>query len=279
MFVLPKSTPINISINQPYINQEMASLLSLPNEILIQVLTASPATRTLLRLANINHRMRSIWLEHSRRIIEANYKPKIQHIEQAITLTLTEVQHREIPASLNDDSLPSTAFESTPNHPPIRLYLPRMLRNAGLASAICEGLSKDNRIQKISWPTTDRWTEIPRAYYLIRHTALAYDHPQLRPAVLSTIAEASMAMLVVNTHVLYYLMRVASYKIRGAHATVERNWDAWSGTQRDPDQDRYRLADRWRAVSQVLIWAEYYHEIGIEEEPSFDVPDYDDEDL
>ena len=88
-----------------------------------------------------------------------------------------------------------------------------------------------------------------------------------------------MAMLVVNTHVLYYLMRVASCKIRGAHAMVERNRDAWSGTQRDPDGDRYRLTDRWRAVSQVLTWAEYYHEIGVEEKPSFDVEDYDEEDF
>ena len=88
-----------------------------------------------------------------------------------------------------------------------------------------------------------------------------------------------MAMLVVHTHVLYYLMRVASYKIRGAHAMVERNWGAWSGTQRYPDEDRYRLADGWRAVSQVLTWAEYYHDIGVEEKPSFDVEDYDEGDF
>jgi hypothetical protein len=257
----------------------MASLLSLPNEVLIQVLIASPTTRTLLRLSGVNRRMRAIWVTHSRRIIAANYKPKIQHVGQAITLTLTEVQCGEIPTSPNDHGPTNTAPESIPDHPPIRLYLPRMLRNAGLASAVCESLSKDNRIQKISWPTMDRRTDILRAYHLICYVALAYDYPQLRPAVLSTIAESTVAMLVVNTHVLYYLMRVASCKIRGANAMVERNWDAWSGAQRDPDMDRYRLADRWRAVSQVLTWAEHYHEIGIEERPSFDVEDYDEEHL
>ena len=60
---------------------------------------------------------------------------------------------------------------------------------------------------------------------------------------------------------------------------VERNRNAWGGTQKDPDKDRYRLADRWRAASQVLTWAEYYHEIGVEEKPSFDVEDYDEEDF
>lgn len=225
--------------------------------------------------------MRSIWLEHSHCIIVANYKPKIPHIEQAIGLTLTEVQCGDIPTLPNDDgpSGMNTAPKSIPDHPPIRLHLPRMLRNAGLASAICKGLSKDNRIQKISWPTTDRRTEILRAYYLIHHTALAYDYPQLRSAVLSTIAESSMAMLVVNTHVLYYLMRVASYKIRGAHAMVERNWGAWNGERRDPDEDLYRLADRWRAVSQILARAIDCCEMRFEEKPSFDIEDYDEEDF
>jgi hypothetical protein len=275
MFVLLESVPItpNQHQRQLSIDQEMASLLSLPNEVLIQVLAASPTTQTLLRLSRVNRRMRSVWLEHSHCIIVANYKAKISHIEQAITLTLTEVQCGEIPTSHHGDGL---------TNQPIRLYLPQMLRNAGLASCICEGLSKDNRIQKISWPTTtDRRTEILRAYHLIRHIALAYDYPQLRPAVLSTISESSMAMLVINTHVLYYLVRVASCKIRGAHAIVEHNWDSWSDsdTQRDPDKDRYRMANRWRAVSQVLTWAEYFREIGIEEKPSFDVEDYDDDEF
>ena len=93
------------------------------------------------------------------------------------------------------------------------------------------------------------------------------------------MAEPSMAILVVKTLVLHYLMRVVSYKIRGAHAMVERNRDAQSGTQKDPDKDRYRLADGWPAVSQVPTWEEYYHEIGVEEKPSFDVEDYDEEDF
>lgn len=40
----------------------------------------------------MNRHMRAVWLEHSKHIIIANYKQRIPYIEQAIALTMTEVQ-------------------------------------------------------------------------------------------------------------------------------------------------------------------------------------------
>jgi hypothetical protein len=248
----------------------MASLLSFPNEVLIQVLIASPTTRTLLRLSSVNRRMRAIWVTHSRRIIVANYKPKIQHVEQAITLTLTEVG---TPWRYPDFSKRPWSYHHRTRidlRPSADSSLPTPNATKCWPRPSAKVVAKINASRRYPGRRRTGGARYFGRTYLIRHMTLAYDYPQLRPAVLSTIAESSMAMLVVNTHVFYYLMRVASYKIRGAHAMVERNCAAWSGTQRDPDEDRYRFPDKWRAVSQVLTMAEYYHEIGIEERPSFD---------
>ena len=70
----------------------MASLQDLPTELLIELLIVCPTTQTLLRLSGVNRRMRAVWLEHSKHIIVANYKQRIPHIEQAIALTMTEVE-------------------------------------------------------------------------------------------------------------------------------------------------------------------------------------------
>ena len=75
----------------------MTTLLSLPNEILIEILIVAPTTRTLLRLTNVNRRMRSIWLQRSQHIIVSAYETKIPHIKEAIALTLVEAQYGELP--------------------------------------------------------------------------------------------------------------------------------------------------------------------------------------
>lgn len=254
----------------------MATLLSLPNEILVKLLVTAPSTRALLRLSSTNRRMRSIWLEHSHHIIVAAYKTKIPHIEQAIDLTLAEVQCGEVsvPRAKNNHI---AAPESTRVPSPLGLCLPRVLRNAGLASSVCSAASRNNTLQKITWQTEDPRTEILRAYFLIRQTLLAYDHPELRPPVLSAFATLSERMHRANSWVAFFMLAAAPSKLRDAHGMFERNPDAWYGNDRDPDEDSLRLVDRWSGANAVIARARSNHMDGRTEPPSFDLEDSDSE--
>jgi hypothetical protein len=104
---------------------------------------------------------------------------------------MTEVQCGEMPKSPEDhtqidrDSLLPTPPISVPpcwpheiprilaapkppqDHPPMRLYLPRALRNAGLASSVCDALSKRCQGGLYHWrswrATEDLYTDSLRA--------------------------------------------------------------------------------------------------------------------
>jgi hypothetical protein len=70
-----------------------------------------------------------------------------------------------------------------------------------------------------SWqPTEDPYTDSLRAYYTMRHVALAWDYPQLRPAVMSALSESSYTMLQEYKHLFLGLERCWSREIQGAHA-------------------------------------------------------------
>lgn len=263
-------------------NRDMTTLLSLPTEILIEILIACPTTRTLQNLSKVNRRMRSIWLEHWKHIIVANYKPRISHIEQAITLTLTEAKCAESSSTTenhpNDQYHTPKTSEHTSNTAPSPVCLPRVLHNAGLASGLRDALSKDDRLQPITWQTSDPRIEMLRAYYLIRHAVLAYDHPHLRPAIISTLTTSTNAILKANEHVLFFLQRVAHVSLQNAHGFFERNPDAYHGAgvhlDRDPDKDKYREVERWRGVGTVLSKARYNQKFGIQELPDFEFEEY-----
>jgi hypothetical protein len=197
----------------------MTTLLSLPTEILMNILIAASNTRTLLRLSDASRRLRSIWLDHTQHIVASAYKKKIPHIEEAIALTLVELRCGEVP-SLQD----SSAFH---------LCLPRVLRNAGLATSVCDAASRNNTLYKIDWESEDPYTDKVRAYYLIRHIVLAYDHPELRPSVSSALAACTGKMHDGNMWLDFFLVVKASMKLRFSLGLLERNIDGW----REPNED------------------------------------------
>jgi hypothetical protein len=274
----------------------MASLQNLPTELLIEILISCPTTRSLLRLSSVSRRMRAVWLEHSNHIIVANYKQRIPHIEQAIALILTEVQCGEIPKSPEDDTLRGqidpnrllpTSPESVPvcssheshssvnapapiqNQPPIGPYLPRVLRNAGLASSVCDSLDKrwqEGRFYRRSrQPTEEPYNDSVRACYFLRHLALAFDNPHLQPTALLAVSSSSYEMLEDYRYV-YSHMEGSGFKVWGSHAMQERNWDAEHGryvSRRDPETPAYRTTERWSWVRRVVSGA-YYRRIGLE---------------
>ena len=65
----------------------MIGLLSLPNELLIQILSLSPTTRTLCDFAHVNKRMRTIWLQHSEQVITDVYNSMMPYYQDAVGFT------------------------------------------------------------------------------------------------------------------------------------------------------------------------------------------------
>jgi hypothetical protein len=199
----------------------MTTLLSLPNEILIDILIAAPTTRTLLSLTNVNRRMRSIWLEHSQHIIVSAYRTKIPHIKEAIALTLVEAQYGEL--------------LTLGGRPALHLYLPRVLCNAGLAKSVCDAAYRDNCLYKITWATEDRYTELLRAYHLISYTLLAYDHPELRPSVTSDFLACTERMHEGNFWLSQFLSNAVPPRLTFSIGLYERNVHPWRDPIGDPE--------------------------------------------
>jgi hypothetical protein len=169
------------------------------------------------------------------------------------------------------------APKPTQDRRPIGLYLPRVLPNAGLASSVCDGLSKCGQsgvyYYRFWRATEDPYTDSLRAYYFLRHLALASDHLQLRPAALSEVSSSSHDMLEELKYV-YFHLRSAGCKIVAAHAMKERNWDAERGRytpRNDTDTPPYITTDRWRGVHRVVALANRYRETSSRKLPTFEV--------
>lgn len=203
----------------------MTTLLSLPSEIIIDILIAAPTTRTLLHLSCVSRRIRAIWQEHSQHIIASAYKTKIPHIEEAISLTLLEAQCGEVPCLGEQLKL--------------HLYLPRVLRNAGLATSVCDAANRDNTLHHIDWEPENPYTDMIRAYYLIRHIILAYDNPELRPSVCSALSGCTRKMHAGNTWLRFFLLASASMKLKFSLGLLEPNTDGWRGPGEDTDYPPY----------------------------------------
>jgi hypothetical protein len=102
----------------------MAQLMTLTNELLFLVFIAAPTIQIATRLS-VNRRLRNVWLNDNDRISTAILRPEIPAYEDAVALAMTEARFLS-PASSN--SAPDN------QRPPPYLWLPRLLRNAELAS-------------------------------------------------------------------------------------------------------------------------------------------------
>lgn len=249
----------------------MASLLSLPNEILINILIAAPTTRTLLRFSSVNRRMRAIWLEHSRHIIFSAYKRRIPHVEEAIILTLTEIDCAEVSPSRTRGSY-LAAHDLTRQPSPLAFCLLRVLRNAGLASSVCDAADNNRTLYKISWPTEGKWTELLRAYHLIRHTILAYDSPLLRPSVFSALSACTEQMHEANYWLVNFLIMAAPMQLIRSHGLLEINpkFHEFHGPIEDTLEEPLRMADSWFVAEKVITAAKAHYEDKEMDPPSFD---------
>lgn len=270
--------------------RKMATLMSLPTELLISILIYTPTTRALLHLSNTSRRLRSIWLEHSHHLVPTTYKRQgISHIDQAIALTLTEIDCGEVRSPLpitttnnnnkntNSNGPSSPEAKAKPNKTLLRLSLPLILRNAGLASSVLSTALKNSTLRKTSWHASNQPSKVLRAHYLMRHIVLAISHPHLRPPIIATLVSLSSTQHDANFRLSGLLQVDVSRKLKQSLGMCVINRNAGrSRVEREhhPDEweSKWVLVGRWRAVELVVDEAIRSFEAGGGESVSWDVP-------
>jgi hypothetical protein len=123
----------------------------------------------------------------------------------------------------------------------LHLHLPRVLRNAGLATSVCDVVGRDDTLYKITWEAEDQYVDMLLAYYLIRLILLAYDHPELRPSVCLALLDCTKKMHAGNRWLCFFLAAAASVNLKLTHGLIEHNTDGWRCPYGDPERHPDRL--------------------------------------
>jgi hypothetical protein len=217
----------------------MPGLLSLSNELLIQIFAACPTVQTAMQLSRVNKQLRSIWLQHTDLIVKDIIKSTIPAADLAIDFAITETRLRN---SLGDD-----------NHPPLSLWLPNLLRNADLcasAHAACAAyVDPPNSARK----TPMTFPSSPAHWYLLRRVLLAFDYPQLRDGVhaelLTTSKEARENIFLFSWFLTDYCNMDEAIR-----QGMSREW-RYPGPDGRPGDDDDMLQDAWSYQSDVICYA------------------------
>jgi hypothetical protein len=100
----------------------MTTLLDLPTELIIQVLTSSPTVWTATCLSSVNKELRAIWLKHTNQILEGIVGPRVPAYEDAVDLA-------NLQTSFLSKDLPKKAAPARSTYQsPAVLYFWRFLR-------------------------------------------------------------------------------------------------------------------------------------------------------
>lgn len=147
----------------------MPGLLSLSNELLIQIFAACPTVQTALKFSCVNKQLQSIWLQHTDVIIKGIIEATVPAGDIAIEFAMLETRLRN---SLGDNE-----------RPPLNLWLPNLVRNAELCASAKE--AADTYVDPPQpWRKTPMTSPAsPAHWYWIRRFLLAFDYPQLRDAL------------------------------------------------------------------------------------------------
>lgn len=147
----------------------MATLLTLPNELLALIFQSCPNIESVLRLSSVNRKLCEVWLENIDNIVQVVLD--ISAYQQALDLAVVECR--------------DTGFQGE-GRPPLDLLLPRLIPNAELCRAACSGYialaSEPGFITVASSPPMSilelvhHSTLLPVAYYRIRQLVASYTH-------------------------------------------------------------------------------------------------------
>ena len=183
----------------------MTGLLSLPNELLIQILSSSPTTRILWNLAHVNKEMRATWLEHSERIITDVYNARMPYFQDAVDFALAEARQ----------TTTMTIDVASPEAQPLYHHLPQILRNVDLAVKAYDQFTefRESIANENSW-YSGSIASLHGAYFLIRRAVLGCTLPEMRPGLRAELR--SLPIIDVNTSymLLSYISNFVPYNLR-----------------------------------------------------------------
>lgn len=217
----------------------------LPTEIILEIYGYDNAvsTRALVRISAVNRHWRAIWLQDLEKITREAIRLKAPDDKDAVALALLETRR----------PLPITRFylyeyaHAHAHQQLLRLHLPQLMRNIGLAAAICdrmpayndetgEGVSLIHPLQPV--------------YYLTQKLVVAYRYHQLRPQLLSAVKHLTEGQLYDWSRMGRYLgMRIPA-DLPSAHGL--HTWDDdGSSSGDDGSSGRIVLVERWQFAIEV----------------------------
>lgn len=185
----------------------MSALLMLSTELLIQIFAASEKIPDALRFSATNRRLHDIWLEHSTQITETILRRSIPAYEKALDLAITETQVQS----------------SFKKKPPLREYLPTLLRNADLCASACLAFSA----------FCENAPSPPTSYYFLRRVGLGYEYHQIRGTLYTELRATSKEALIDHAGMSRFLLLKASIAERMRQGVLPEDYDDVRDVYRD----------------------------------------------
>jgi hypothetical protein len=215
------------------------TILSLSNELLINIFLASPTVHDALQLSGTSRLFRAIFLGHETLVMDGILRPQIPAFDDAAALAITETRllDKQILASLSSD-----------DHLPLRFCIPRLLRNAELASSACADCAS------WKWPEWfhRRSDPLPRSspasYYFIQQVVLAYEYGQLRELLYQKLRTAPHEWTERQNEFAAYLTAYAELEEKHKHGIIMID-DDW-----DPEDCLREILnhDKWEWAAEVI---------------------------
>lgn len=226
----------------------MLGLLSLPNDILIEVYKSCPTIQTAIRLSTANKLLCSVWLDNN----NANY------IAKAIVTATTPAAAQAISYAMMETRLRASFDCDQP--PPIQLWVPYLMRIIDLcASAIAAYVARRKSLVErcIKPMPTEVEVPSPESYYLVRRCVLAYEFPELRDALYEEVSNTSRDRLAEACDLQHFLSRQSNMEetIRQGALFRMRFFEPQSEDFSEHDLELHE--DGWNYANDVLRTADW----------------------
>jgi hypothetical protein len=156
----------------------MTSLLSLPNELLINIFASCPTAQTAVCLSGVNKELHAIWLKHTRQILEGiarSLGPADVYVYAAF---LARIQSWLLPEDELADAIQLSSVDQTPDV----LQFSLLHRNASLASStITAWKASLKSLPARDWRRSHAFPDAYLSYYLIRMLVVLHRCTDERP--------------------------------------------------------------------------------------------------
>ncbi|KAM0695550.1 hypothetical protein Q7P36_005910 [Cladosporium allicinum] len=245
----------------------MVGLLSLSNELLIDIYCAAPTLESAVSLSNTNRRLRAVWLEHSNHLIASILSATTPAYEDALDLAVME----ETWASSGSSDTQSAQYRlrpaspTTPTTVPARLCLRRLLRNAQLASSVANAWrvhDLDRRSGSIfsrhgSILTDNPYASVEASYYMMRKLLFARRHPeaQTMPALYAHLCALPHSAIRLHADFAEWLRdHDTPYEVKQPHGIIKPK-EQWTEDEKWEADEFCHLHvhwDDWEWVNDIL---------------------------